>query len=80
MTRFNVKVIASLLCYYIINTTLVVRFWLDHYPEDFTRSSPLIEYLRALQQAMEAANDMDLLELVSRDGMLVTRPYFVSHF
>lgn len=45
------------------------RFWMDVYPDDFTRTSSLIQQLAVLQQAMAAAQDQELLDLVSSDGL-----------
>lgn len=45
------------------------RFWMDTYPEDFNRSSPILHQLIALQQAMSLAQDEELVELVTSDGL-----------
>lgn len=42
---------------------------MDTYPEDFNRSSPILHQLMALQQAMSLAQDEELIELVSSDGL-----------
>ncbi len=42
---------------------------MDVYPDDFTRTSSLIQQLAVLQQAMAAAQDQELLDLVSSDGL-----------
>ena len=49
----------------------VCRFWMDWYPEEFSRGNPLLQHLSSLQQAMDAAQDLELLDLVSSDGLLV---------
>lgn len=45
------------------------RFWMDCYPEDFQRSSPLNHHVKTLQRKMSQSGDTELLELTSLDGL-----------
>lgn len=44
---------------------------MDSFPEDFSHSGPLLEHVSALQEVMDSAQDLELLELVSSDSLLV---------
>lgn len=60
----------DLLMYSVISMmNCLSRFWMDHFPEDFKRSSPLIVEVSALQEAMKEGGDDDLLELITSDTL-----------
>ncbi|XP_064394333.1 RAS guanyl-releasing protein 2-A-like [Halichondria panicea] len=47
----------------------VVRFWLEHFPDDFRAITPLPRLVEDLQKVMTSSGDKDLSEFVSLDTL-----------
>ncbi len=47
----------------------LIRYWMDHYPEDFKGSSPLLEQVAELQETMKDNSDRHLVSMLSMDSL-----------
>ena len=47
----------------------LLRYWREHFPEDFRSHSPLVERVMELQDTMRKAGDSSMAEYISLDSM-----------